>query len=440
MRDGAEPATHVLEIIRELSEEEYEHLKKAKRLVYGFVDDYQQFTMVRNSHEAYRKLLDHYGQQYSSGPPWNEVIAGFMRHEINRRLRGFFTEFRTFLDYAETSLKNDYGKASDEVERFKEACSKEFDSSFAYRFIYALRNYGQHVNLPLGNVSLKSGESNIQTGETRYHLTFEVNRDALLYSSFSWRGDVKAVLERLPEKFKLDPYIEEAMDALERIHVALAAIKTLDIKRGAHYISNLVGSIKERGTPCVVFGAPGRDSEVPEVINPVQDWIPVAIARAIEEFPDPPTLLQWPRLEIDFVVYSEERDRLGEGMKNLISGYMHGQPPPGPSDPSITGKVYNPDTGEERSVEEVAPNRLYRVGPLKMSEPDVARLTYLLHQLGLSSEEDRLGLLERLLSAAAHDALWEYAHQAGKSHEEVYTALMRMHPRRRGDDHEGEGR
>lgn len=433
MSSGAEPGTHVLTILRELSKEEYEQYKKARALVIGFVDDYQQFTMVRSSYAAYRRLLEQYGQQYASGPPWNEVIAGAMRHEVNRRLRGFFTEFRTFLDYAETSLKNEHGKNSDKVRRFKEACSKEYDGNFAYRFIYYLRNYGQHVNLPLGDVRLRSGELDTEAEHTHY-LTFEVNRDALLNSSFSWKASVRAELEKLPTRFQLDPYIEKTMEALERIHVTLVAVKTPDTKLAAKYISDMAGSIKEQGAPCVVFGAPDAGSEVPEVINPVQEWIPVEIAEAIGEFPDPSTLLQWPRLEIELVSYPRERARSGEGITNLINGYMHGGSPSAPLDPGITGTIHHSGTGEE-AIENVVPNRHYRVGPLRMTEPDVARLTYLANALVLSSKQERLGLLERLLSRATDDALWEYARQAGKSHQEVYAALMKLHPDRGGAEH-----
>ena len=119
---------------------------------------------------------------------------------------------------------------------------------------------------------------------------------------------------------------------------------------------------------------------------------------------------------------------MGEGIRDMVSGYMGGQPPPGPADLGITGTLRNEATAEARSVEEVLPNRLYPTGNLRMSEPEAARVAYLMDQLGLSSAQERQRLLERLLSAATDDALWEYARQAGKSRAEVHLALLKMDP------------
>jgi hypothetical protein len=135
-----------------LREEEYMEYRNSVSLIEGVLRDYLQFQMVRNSYAEYRRLIDRYKQKYSVKPQINSVVVGRMNHEINRRLRGFFTEFFFFLEYAERKLKRQYGKESQQAQDFKQATSEQFDSSFAYRFVYQLRHYAQHINLPLNGL------------------------------------------------------------------------------------------------------------------------------------------------------------------------------------------------------------------------------------------------------------------------------------------------
>jgi hypothetical protein len=109
-----------LNVIRTLSDSEYEQYGRSERLLWDFVADYQQFEMVRSSFAQYKQLVHRYVEQYRLDRRWSNVIAGQINHEINRQLRGFFTEFRFFLDYAERKLQRQYGKKSRQAKEFKE--------------------------------------------------------------------------------------------------------------------------------------------------------------------------------------------------------------------------------------------------------------------------------------------------------------------------------
>ena len=100
---------------------------------------------MRKSYAEYRELIDYYNRKYSVRPRLNTVITGEMNNAINRRLRAIFTEFYFFLEYAERKLKRRYGKDSEQANGFKKATGEQFDGSFAYRFIYQLRGYAQHI-------------------------------------------------------------------------------------------------------------------------------------------------------------------------------------------------------------------------------------------------------------------------------------------------------
>lgn len=284
-----------------LSEAEYEDYKEANGLLHGFLSDYQQFEEVRNSYTEYRRLVDHYRQKYSVRPRINAIVVGKMNHAINRRLRTFFTEFRFFLDYAEGKLKRQYGGDSEQFKEFKRVTSEQFDNSFAYRFVYALRSYAQHINLPINALSLKSGEFDFLLATTKDDLLVETNRDELLNSGFDWRArDVRPQLRSLPAKFELNTYIEETMECLEKIHVTFVCIGLPEVKRGADYIKKLVEPVDGRGKPCIYYleGRPEHPvkNQVYNIATKIS-WIPVELAEFVANLPTPDVLFQYPALD-----------------------------------------------------------------------------------------------------------------------------------------------
>jgi len=290
-----------------LSDAEYEEYLEAERLVHRFLSDYQQFDEVRNSYIEYRNVVNHYSQKYSVKSRTNPVVSGEMNHAINRRLRTFFTEFYYFVEYAETKLKRQYGKDSEQAKEFKKATSEQFDNSFAYRFVYHLRHYAQHINLPINALSLQSGEFDFLTATTNYNLLVETNRDELLNSGFDWRArDIRPQLRSLPPKFELNTYIEEMMECLEKVYVVFVSIGLPDAKRGAAHIKNLVEPIGSRGRPCVYH------LDVPENVTPSQvvnfvtgvSWIQIELAEFVANLPDPATFRQLPAFKVDIGVQS----------------------------------------------------------------------------------------------------------------------------------------
>lgn len=299
-RRGGEPRTGHLIILRKLGREEYEKYAEAKRLVTGFVDDYLKFTMTRRSYGEYISLLRAYDEEYSSERSRYEIKDMAVKQEVNRRLRGFLTEMRSFLDHAETNLERDYGQEAENS--YLKARSRIYDSNPSYRFVYKLRDYALHRSLAIESMTYGS-KLNEKTGEVQSNLAFYVIRDELLRTKFNWTKHARPYLEKLPERFKLDPHVDIARYLLEQVHVALVATKLPKLKEAASYINKLAGSVREPGNPCVVFNAPYRRPEGTEVqrIEPTIDYIPTYAATGIENLPEPDELRKLPALEINFV-------------------------------------------------------------------------------------------------------------------------------------------
>lgn len=292
-----------LGFVRRLSASEHARYTEASGTTLDFVHDYQQFQMVRSSYNEYKKVVKLYSEKYRVRPRMTSATASEMNHAINRKLRGFFTEFRFFLDYAERKLKRQYGKLSTEADQFKRATGEQFDSSFAYRFVSQLRNYGQHINLPINALSLRSDGFNFFLATTEHRLLVEVDRDELLTSGFDWRAkDVRPQLEALPEKFELDSHIEEMMECLEKINVAFVCINLWQARRAARHIEELAEEVGGKGTPCV-YELETPDDAIEGRVYPMNtdiSWMPVDIARFITRLPHPQQLSQSRKFVVNF--------------------------------------------------------------------------------------------------------------------------------------------
>jgi hypothetical protein len=297
------PRTGHLKILRALGREEYEKYADARRLVTSFVDSYMKFTMTRKSYREYIDLLRAYDEKYSSERPLDEVQAMAIKQEVNRRLRGFLTELRSFVDHAVAELEEEYGgNEADEVQSFLNERSQVFDSSPSYRLVNKLRDYALHRNVVIQHMTYRI-VPNRETGRPQSFLSFHVIRDELLQASFNWTRHVPPYLETLPERFKIDPHVDIARYNLEKMHVAFVATKLPKVKEAASYINKLAGSVEEPGDPCVVFNAPGRDPAGSDVQDFAIrfDYLPTGIATGIENLPEPDELRKLPGIEINFV-------------------------------------------------------------------------------------------------------------------------------------------
>lgn len=316
-----------LEPVRELGEDEYRGYAEDVKSTLACRSDYRQFTMVRHSYVEYTRELRRYEKALAGPVRLDEILEDDLVHTLNRRLRGFFSELRVFLDNTQAKLKRRYGKESEELQVFKNACAHQFDGSFAYRFVYGFRNYAVHVNLPLNTVSLIFGQGSSDTEAPLSHnrLRVEVDRDTLL-REFDWRNDVRAELEGLPRRFEFGPYVDEAMACLEKIHLELFCTKLRAEKLAAERLLAMAESAGGPGAPCV-FRVGGEDPLINGVIlqtRPTAEtsdeeghgvsavhisWMPVEVAGMVIGLPEPQEIRS--RKYIDWEI-RDARPRLNE--------------------------------------------------------------------------------------------------------------------------------
>lgn len=289
------------ELIRELSPDEYAKYKRADERLSRFTEDQEKLGLLRDTYNDYKSVIDSTARRLEARErpmAVAEVHAQDLRgyYQINGRLRGLLSEITTFLNYAEVYLKREYGHGSEQFKLFKMQTSKEYDASPAYRFVYQLRNYALHYDVPINGMSVEDGDLDPATGVVRKVVRTEIDRDKLLDSSFDWKK-VRRDIERFPPRFPLDPHLEHMINAMGRINVAVIVAMLPDMKESARYIHHMIQPLIPRlagkqGSPAIVHWNPPRDVEVGEQVrmNFSTEMIPAELAKTVLQLPEPDAL------------------------------------------------------------------------------------------------------------------------------------------------------
>ena len=171
--------------------------------------------------------------------------------DLNRKILNYLCSIRTFLDHNETDVKRSYGDA--EIEYFKKICADHYDNSFAYRFLYKLRNYAQHCGMPVGNLFIDSEKDVSSSTGKKVTISLVFDRDKLLSRFDGWNASLKKELRNKPAYFDVAPLLEEMMLRIGDIHLSLIEKLFPSVKAEAELMVKLVDEINDIESRVVIF-------------------------------------------------------------------------------------------------------------------------------------------------------------------------------------------
>lgn len=241
----------------ELTSDEYAALTDALKPVFQ-LGQRDMYTLVERNYRQLDRLADFYVQLFgrvlgpARGVQPRDAANGVVEASIN-----WLNATRLFLEHEQTWLTRHYGKESPELALFNGARAAAFDGSFAYRFLYELRNYTTHCGLPLSQVSLEKPSPDDEAKGLSQRIVFSLDRDDLL-SRFDWGKHVTPGLRTLPVTFELLPLIHEAMPHFDAI---METITRIDIREAVAAVSAFAPYMERiaalDGYPCLLRMTPG---------------------------------------------------------------------------------------------------------------------------------------------------------------------------------------
>jgi hypothetical protein len=242
VRDG-----DAFRIIRRLSQEELAAYDAAAARLGRHLGDQRLFELVRLNYQEFESILADREQPV----PADELAADLEAIEVNRVVMNYLSMIRTFLDHTTAALRRHYRDDPGRLQAFQTACREAFDVHFAYRFVSRLRNFAQHVGLPVQQVAALGVLVDPATRVRRVQLRALCDREVLL-REFDW-GRVRRDLEQQDSIFDIGPLLKGMLDCLEAINAGLVAAETAELRASARTVQELLGTTSgQGGIPCLV--------------------------------------------------------------------------------------------------------------------------------------------------------------------------------------------
>ncbi|WP_159798927.1 hypothetical protein [Flavobacterium sp. MK4S-17] len=231
-----------IELDKEISSSEHEKLLKAISELHFYESNLRLLEMIiLNNNELTDLANTGKDLVHNSLSFTGDKRAYYVHHlNMNRKFLNYLSSIRSFLDHIETNTKRRYGKESYKIQEFKKITGYLYDSYFAYRFLYKLRNYSLHCGLPIDDIEL----SVTKVGENSFRPEYKVEFDAreLLANYAEW-GPVKSDLKKM-DKFSVFEVTNDMFPILTELWQKIMQLFEPELKEAISYITKETGHLR----------------------------------------------------------------------------------------------------------------------------------------------------------------------------------------------------
>jgi hypothetical protein len=136
----------------EISNQDYENIKQARRILFEALYLEEKFDLLTENYIEYETDLLALSTRYMIFRDQN--YSWFRREQnlISRRVINLLTACRMYLDQSEHHLHNIYNGDSPKLTDLEVEKSFQYDGHLGYRVMEALRNYVQHRGSPIQTI------------------------------------------------------------------------------------------------------------------------------------------------------------------------------------------------------------------------------------------------------------------------------------------------
>lgn len=199
--------------ICEISQKEYLKLHEINQRLSTFQKSLRPFGIVEKNFDEIIKLLEAHNSNIGRTRGYSQPQLNEMYTDFNRVLLNYLSSVRFFQDFSAGLLKRWFGKFSSEVKEYNSVLSQNYDTYLEYRFLYGLRNYVQHYDLPVDALEFTVS---IHSADNRPIRIF-VAKESLLADREKWNKKLLSDIANFPDKIDFIPVLLKHQTLLKAI-------------------------------------------------------------------------------------------------------------------------------------------------------------------------------------------------------------------------------
>lgn len=209
-------------------------------LVTALVIEEKLVLLLENYEEFEKVLLDSaLHRLIFRSTSWSDYISHL--YASNRRLVNLLTACRLYVDHIQHDLNSIYGADCAAGEEIRAIKSVQYDTSFAYRVMEALRNYVQHRGLPIHSFGF-SGRWHDMPSRVARNSAIPRLSVSRIRKDGGFKQTVLTELEAAGDLVDLRPLVREYVAGIGTIHMAVRQQLASDVAKW----DNLFESVQQQ--------------------------------------------------------------------------------------------------------------------------------------------------------------------------------------------------
>lgn len=219
-------------MLRSLSQTEHQNFLAAVKTIEDFDFSHSYLNNASTNLAEFHDQV-HIEAQRHLGSSLAEYHPPSYRAELNRRLMNALMAFNLVENYLCNTTKKLYGQASSEFTRLRKLQNDAYDTQFAYRFAYLLRNYIAHRGYPITRFGYSASGDAVS-------VEVAINTAHLLSSSFPWKRVKRDLQER--REVEVGPVLDEAFQVHVQAQILVSTFSLPAALSAASVLEDLVGT------------------------------------------------------------------------------------------------------------------------------------------------------------------------------------------------------
>lgn len=208
----------------------FEEFTRARRGLIEALGVEERFNMLLENYAEFESELLRQGLYYMMFEDMEWSRLSDVIHTFSRRLTNFLSTARLYLDQTPRALKRMYIDNPNIAVAFKQSCNKEYDAVAAYRVMEAIRNYGQHRNLPISHLAMKMTDLPGHEEALNQHIVIPSLDLEELREDPDFKRSVLRELDAAGERYiDVRMLVREYLEALGRVHLSVQHAISADL-------------------------------------------------------------------------------------------------------------------------------------------------------------------------------------------------------------------